>query len=256
VRKPTWSKELLEATRRLRERYPRWGKDKLVVLLGREGWRASTSMVGRMLGWMKRRRLLHEPPRRAISARKRARLRPYGVRKPKGYEVSEPGDLVEIDTLDVRPYPGIVRKHLTARDVVSRWDVITAGDRVHSRAAARFIDEVQARMPFSIRAFQVDGGGEFAAEFERECCKRGIRLFVLPPRSPKLNGHVERAQRTHTEEFYEIQEPSIDIPSLNRQLRAWELVYNTIRPHQSLGQLTPQEFLQGRGLLPQPPGCN
>jgi hypothetical protein len=33
---------------------------------------------------------------------------------------------------------------------------------------------------------------------------RGLRLFVLRPRSPKLNGHVERANRTHTEEFHEI----------------------------------------------------
>jgi len=27
-------------------------------------------------------------------------------------------------------------------------------------------------------------------------------LFVLPPRSPRLNGHVERTGRTHKEEFY------------------------------------------------------
>jgi hypothetical protein len=33
--------------------------------------------------------------------------------------------------------------------------------------------------------------------------ERGLKLFVLPPRSPQLNGAVERAQRTHTEEFYE-----------------------------------------------------
>ena len=30
-----------------------------------------------------------------------------------------------------------------------------------------------------------------------------IKLFVLPPGNPKLNGHVERANRTHTEEFYQ-----------------------------------------------------
>jgi len=35
-------------------------------------------------------------------------------------------------------------------------------------------------------------GVEFEAIFEEECQKRGIKLFVLPPRSPKLNGHVER----------------------------------------------------------------
>ncbi len=58
-------------------------------------------------------------------------------------------------------------------------------------------------MPFKIKAIQVDGGSEFMAQFEEACQQRRIRLFVLPPRSPKLNGSVERAQRTHTEEFYE-----------------------------------------------------
>ena len=45
----------------------------------------------------------------------------------------------------------------------------------------------------------MDGGSEFMAGFERACQEAGIRLFVLPPHSPKLNGHVERANRTHTE---------------------------------------------------------
>ncbi len=52
-------------------------------------------------------------------------------------------------------------------------------------------------MPFPIRVIQVDGGAEFQHVFEEECHRKGIKLFVLPPRSPKLNGHVERAQRTH-----------------------------------------------------------
>jgi len=70
------------------------------------------------------------------------------------------------------------------------------------------------------------------------------KLFILPPRSPKLNGRVERAQRTHTEEFYEVTEASFELSELNRALLKWEEVYNTIRPHQSLGYLTPQQFLE------------
>ena len=48
---------------------------------------------------------------------------------------------------------------------------------------------------------------------------------------PKLNGHVERAQRTHTEEFYELYDGDVDIGPLNQALRAWERTYNIIRPH-------------------------
>ena len=62
--------------------------------------------------------------------------------------------------------------------------------------------------------------------------------------SPKLNGHVERAQRTHTEEFYEVTEANFETGGLNRALLEWEKVYNTVRPHQALGYLTPLEFLE------------
>ncbi len=57
----------------------------------------------------------------------------------------------------------------------------------------------------------------------------------LPPRSPKLNGEIERAQRTHTEEFYQVFPCSLELAALNRELRKWEQVYSTVRPHQGLG---------------------
>ncbi len=45
-RRPTWTPAQLHAVRDVRERYPRWGKDKLAVLLRRDGIAISVSMVG------------------------------------------------------------------------------------------------------------------------------------------------------------------------------------------------------------------
>jgi hypothetical protein len=75
--------------------------------------------VGRILKRLKERGVLKELLPNDISARKSQRQRPYAVRKPKDYVVKEPGDIVELDTLDVRPLPGVVFKHFTARDVIS-----------------------------------------------------------------------------------------------------------------------------------------
>ena len=244
LRQPAYSAELVEAVLRLREEYPRWGKDKLVILLHRRGFDCSASMAGRILYKLKERGALREPVSNYISTRKRRLKRPYAVRKPREYVAQQPGDIVEVDTLDVRPLPGIILKHFTARDVISRWDVLEAHSRATSNTASGFIDALIKRMPFPIEAIQVDGGSEFQDAFERECQNRGIKLFVLPPRSPKLNGHVERAQRTHTEEFYEVTDASFEIQKLNQALSKWEKVYNTIRPHQALGYLTPQQFLE------------
>jgi transposase InsO family protein len=243
LRRPTWSVELAQAVLHLREEYPRWGKDKLVVLLRREGWPVSTSMVGRILTHLKARGVLKESVRNRVSVRRRQYPRPYAIRKPQSYQVEIPGELVEVDTLDVRLLPGVVLKQFTARDVVSRWDVMEVQTKATSATAVGFLETLAKRMPFPIKALQVDGGSEFQAVFEEACQERGIRLFVLPPRSPKLNGHVERAQRTHTEEFYQIYDGDMEVVHLNRALQEWEWTYNHFRPHQALDGKTPMEYL-------------
>ncbi len=244
VRHPTYSVELVTAVQKLREEYPRWGKDKLVILLHCQAYSCSTSTVGRIISRLKARGVLKEPIRNHVSAHRRGVRRPYGVRKPKDYPISQPGDLIQLDTLDLRPLPGVILKHFTACDVISRWDVVDVYSRATAATACQFLDHLQKRMPFPIKAIQVDGGAEFEAEFEEELRRRGIGLFVLPPRSPKLNGCVERAHRTHTEEFYEVTESTFDLAELRIDLRHWEETYNTIRPHQALGYLTPLEFIK------------
>jgi transposase InsO family protein len=247
-RRPTWTAAQAEQVRQLRERYPRWGKDKLAVLLRGQGWPVSVSRVGRILASLRQRGVLTAPVLFRVKRRRGTTGRPWALRKPKDYAVEQPGDLVQLDTLDLRPSPNVVLKQFTARDMVSRWDVIEVHRRATSTAATLFLDTLQRRLPFPLRALQVDGGSEFAALFEQACQQRGLRLFVLPPRSPKLNGQVERANRTHTEEFYEVTPCSLPIPELNVELQAWERTYNTVRPHQALGYLTPQQFLQSSSL--------
>jgi transposase InsO family protein len=244
LRQPTYSAELVEAVFRLREEYPRWGKDKLVVLLQEKGLSCSASTIGRIIRKLKERGVLKEPVPNHISARKRQRQRPYAIRKPRDYGIIQVGDLVQLDTLDVSPLPGVLLKHYTAHDVISRWNTVSVYSRATATTAAHFLDAIEKRMPFPVKAIQVDGGSEFEAIFEEECQRRGIELFVLPPRSPKLNGAVERAHRTHTEEFYEVTDNSFDLPELRQELLEWERVYNTVRPHQALGYMTPLKFLE------------
>lgn len=248
VRRPLWPSELVRAVKELRQEYPRWGKDKLVVLLRDRGHECSTSTVGRILVYLKQRGELREPKRRSISAKRKSQ-RPYGVRKPGDYVAERPGDLVQVDTLDVRPFPWVTLKQFTGRDVVSKWDVIEARHRATATTAKEFIETLKQRMPFKVKALQVDGGSEFYSDFEEECLRRKIRLFVLPPKSPKLNGCVERAHRTHTEEFYEVYEVPWNVTELNPELRRWENIYNCVRPHQALNYKTPLQFLKDNGIV-------
>lgn len=254
VRQPTWSRDLVQAVREKRQTYPRWGKDKLVVLLREDGWVVSTSMVGRIVACLRRQGLVPDATFRDPCIPRRRLPRPYALRKPASYQIQRPGDLVQVDSADVRPFPGEVYKHFSGRDMVSRWDVVQVYRQATAHTAADFLDQLLVRMPFSVQAIQVDGGSEFKAHFEQACQERGVRLFVLPPRSPRLNGHVERAQRTHKEEFYELVDWPDSLPLLRLALQDHETVYNTIRPHQALGYLTPAAWLRHHEKQ-QPPGA-
>jgi putative transposase len=152
-RRPQWSPELAEAVQVYRERYG-WDKEKLAVLLKQEGWQTSASTVGRIMKRLKARGVLREPLRNGIRTYKRSVKRPYATRKPKDYTVRDPGDLVQVDTLDVRPLPNVVFKQITARDMVSRWDVIEAFRSATSRNARAFLDTLQAHSPYPVKAIQ------------------------------------------------------------------------------------------------------
>ena len=241
-RQRQWTTAAVLSVQRMREEYIGWGKEKLRVLLSREGVNLSASTIGRILTYLKRTLKLREPLRRSLR-RRRQWKRQYATRMPKGYAVRAPGDLVQMDTTEIKPEPGFLLKQFTTVDVVSRWSVPTVASNATASLATRALDELIDRAPFPIRAIQVDGGSEFMAGFEEACQQRGIRLFELPPRSPKLNGRVERANRTFKDEFYDCSSALPTVRDFAADLLRWEHVYNHIRPHQALGYLTPAEFL-------------
>jgi transposase InsO family protein len=218
------------------------GKAKLQVLLQREGIHLSVSMVGRIL---RRLRLSGQltMPLRLQRRRRRSGKRPYAVRKPKDYLVQQPGDLAQVDTVDVQVAPNTRVMQLSLVDTVSRWAAAEVRSGKTAVTMREHLQRMIERLPFSPRAIQIDGGSEFMAEFETYCQEQSIRLFVLPPRSPKLNGMVERLQGTFRDELYACVDLEPRVAPIQAALRTYEDTYNTVRPHQSLGYRTPQQFL-------------
>lgn len=249
VRQPTWTTAEVIAVRELRLQYPRMGKDKLAVLLAGQEVPLSVSMVGRILRHLRATGQLTEPASAATWRPTPRAARPYAIRKPKDYDVTQPGDLLQVDTMELRPRVGMIRKHFTAVDLVSRYSVARVRRNATAGTASDFLDELIAACPFRIRGIQVDGGSEFMAEFEAACRQKQIRLFVLPPRSPKLNGTVERTNRTYRSEFYECYDGPLDLPSLQAALATFARTYNHVRPHQALGYRTPAAVLAASSYL-------
>ena len=240
-RKVSWTWEDEQRILALRQTYPRWGKRKLVPFLRAQGCTLSEATVGRILARLLRSGRLKEP--RAVRMRRPRPARPHATRKPADYQPQRPGQLIQIDTVHVRPVPGMEFRQFTAIDVVTRIAAFGVRTRATAGTAADFLDDLIDRFPLTMRAIQVDGGSEFMAEFEDRCAHYGIPVFVLPPRSPKLNGCVERLNRTSREEFWQCYDGDLDLASLTPALRGFEEEYNGLRPHQALQMRTPLEYL-------------
>jgi transposase InsO family protein len=97
--------------------------------------------------------------------------------------------------------------------------------------------------PFRIHTIRTDRGHEFQAQFHWHVEDKGIRLVYIKPRTPQLNGKVERSHRSDQEEFYQMLTYKDDV-DLNRKLEEWENFYNYNRPHGAFNGKTPYEVLK------------
>lgn len=113
----------------------------------------------------------------------------------------------------------------------------------NQESAINFIDFVLDKFPFRIHTVRTDRGHEFQAKFHWHVEDKGIRHAYIKPRSPQLNGKVERSHRTDQEEFYQLLKYTDDV-DLNVKLAKWEEFYNFNRPHGAHDGRTPFEELR------------
>lgn len=75
-----------------------------------------------------------------------------------------------------------------------------------------------------------------------------MQHVYIKPRSPHLNGKVERSHFTDIQEFYQLIDYTDDI-DINQRLEQWEIFYNCHRPHSALQGRTPYEVLREKLIL-------
>ena len=248
TRQPRRPPGLAAAVERLRRDHPMWGKEKLGPILRKQGFAASQATVGRIIGELIARGTVQPVPAliRKVAARTAPRTRPHAIRKPKDVIFAKPGDVVQIDTLSIYPLPGVTIKHFNAYDPFAKWTVARPCKQATAKNAADFLDQVLEQMPDPVKAIQIDGGSEFMAEFEKACAEKNLPLYVLPPRSPKLNGAVERCNGAWRYEFYACVDLPLRFDKIVQLVEAFQHLYNHHRPHGALAGKTPAEYLSCR----------
>ena len=173
--------------------------------------------------------------------------------RPKGrswqrYEKPQPGHRLQLDVKFLERIAGTQKRlyQFTAIDDCTRIRVLKIYDACNQTSAIRFVDEVIRRLPFRVLVIQTDNGAEFQSRFHWHLEERDIRHVYIRPRTPHLNGKVERSHRVDDQEFYQLLDKdgvADDIHLFNDKLREWEDYYNYHRPHGALDGQTPYERL-------------
>lgn len=238
VRQPQTSPHIVQRILELREENPAWGREKLYRLLLEEGINISPKSIDRTSARLKARGVLREPQRK----RRQARLRLQRPRRPKDLSVDYPGALVQMDTKYVQLPGGKTVFQFGAIDFFTRKRVVAMAPTLTSRQGAHFLHKVVAGFPFPVQAIQSDGGSEFLGEFATTAAELNLNHFFNRPNYPQGNGRIERSFRTDDDEFYHVYDLPADRGGLEVALLAWNRRYETRRPHQALGYLTPDQF--------------
>ena len=237
TRIPTVSSNAVLRITQIRKQYSAWSKYKIKAILKREGIVISDSTVGRVL---RRRGMIDK---KISQKRRKSALRPK-MRFPKGLRITEEGDLIQIDTKYIMLPGGRKYYQFTAIDVLSKRRVLRVYSSQSSRNGALFLKECIACLPFPIKRIQTDNGSPFLKEFAKLCKELGIPHYFIHPRTPKENTYVEISHQADKREFYQQGNVYSILPVMQVKIKEWEYIWNNYRPHEALGQLTPEEYSQ------------
>ena len=242
-----WTKQHQQSVLQLRKRHPLWGKRKIWKVLNRDhGFTPSISTVGRIL-----KRLIERNRVRPVAfyyghvkPKRRRQFKHHAKRWRYGMKAKQPGELMQVDHMSVGFTEGFQLKEFKATCPITGTTIMRTYSRASSRNAKHFLAYLKAQLPFELISIQVDGGSEFRDEFEQTCELLKIPLFVLPPRKPKWNGCVERANGTTRYEFYPFYEGALTIKAVNKEIEVYQQYYNHYRPHDGIDLETPMSYYQ------------
>ncbi len=246
---------IVRFVREQREAHPHLGKEKLKPLLEvycRELGIPSlaVSTIGKVIKrnhlFPRPGKIYHDPNSHwAKNKGKPKRKRPRVRYAPQPEELGH----LQLDTVE-RLLDRLKVYFYSAVDVKGKFAFSLPYRQKTSANALDFWRKLQAVYPVTIRDVQTDNGSEFLSEFDEHLTQAEVPHLFTYPRCPKVNGCIERYQRTFSEEFLEVHEHLIRSPhAFHLQLADYLIFYNCERPHHALGLQTPLAYLVAEGAL-------
>lgn len=247
-RKRNWHEDIIAEIKRLRWEHPNLGKEKMCPILQafcdvKKLACPKPKTIGRLIkdcGGLRR-----VPQRISHFGKIKPLIRQKILRKPKDFRAEYPGHCVTFDTIE-KHINGIRRYVITFEDIYTRFSFAWATTSHASAAAKEFFDYCRRVFPFPFVFVLTDNGSEFMKHFDEELRRLHLAHYHTYPKTPKMNAHVERFNRTIQDEFvdYRLQILAHDIREFNRQLIDWLMWYNIERVHYAFqNKLSPVQFM-------------
>jgi putative transposase len=230
--RPDGNDELRQLLKILAEARPRWGQDRLHVLVRRQGYLVNhkrTERLYRALGLSLRLR--------------RRRKRASGLRVPSSLP-DRPNQRWSMDFVMDQVVTGQRLKCLTVVDDFSKESPgIVVGRSIGGQTVAEFFDTLSETRSLP-EVIVCDNGPEFTSlVLDQWAHRHGIRLSFIQPGKPQQNAFIESFNGKLREECLN-EELFFDVADAQSKIEAWRQDYNQHRPHRSLGQRTPAEFIK------------
>lgn len=231
VRRMTTPPAIIERVVAFRSSFPHYGPKKLAVLLREDGVTMGHATIGKIIARLR----LPGAPRLWVARKRRRREK---ERLPREFHARLPGDLVSMDTVVIQHRKRRVYI-ITALDHATRIAMAWAYRTHSSREATDLLRRMQLLLGMPIVRVLTDNGSEFAAQYDRCCAALGITHCWTYPRSPEMNGHTERFNRTLQEEGRLPLVLDVSLQTWNASIAHYIREYNCYRPHQALGYKRP-----------------
>ena len=214
---------------------PRFGYNRVYILLRREGWRVNLKRVRRLY------RLEGLQVRLRVRKHRHRALHRGPVPPPTGLQQRWSMDFVHDQLADGRTF-----RVLTVVDQWSRLSpILEVVQRVTGADVAAVLDRMHERRNLP-RLITVDHGTEFTSQaLDAWAYTKGVALDFTRPGKPTDNSHIESFNARLRDECLNVHQfTSLD--HAKAVIEAWRIDYNDHRPHGSLGHLTPTEFAATR----------
>jgi putative transposase len=132
---------------------------------------------------------------------------------------------------------------LTVVDQWSRWSpILEVAQSMSGSAVAAALDRAIARHG-KPRTITVDHGTEFTSRaLDEWAYRRGVALDFIRPGKPVENSFIESFNGKLRDECLNANQ-FLSIADARSKIEAWRADYNLHRPHSSLGNRTPREYL-------------